>query len=185
MRQQYLILLCVMILTAICFFYFSSTSVDAKIRKIKAYDKRIKVEQEKLNSAKVLNQQLQEVSKVIMKSMTEDDIFSSEEVNAFVKQLATLADQYKIAVNSISPKVISSENKHFLEQQYTLVLNCTFVQMGQFLSKLESFDHIIKVKTLDVSPLKAEKKEGPSEIEQVTRYKVTIELSTFKIVKES
>ena len=184
MREKYLILFCVMILTALCFFYFSTNNIKAKSKKIIAYDKRIKIEQEKLNSAKVLNEQLQEVSKVIFKSMTKKAEFTPDEVNSFIKKLADLADRYEIAVLSIYPKVISTTKKHLIEQQYTLSLSCTYVQMGQFLSKLESFDHIINVKTLDVNPLKEDKKEGSDETGNVTRYKVTLELSTYKIIKE-
>ena len=64
-KQKYLILLCAMVLIALCFFYFTSNMISEKQDKIKRYDRRIKVEQEKLNSAKVLNEQLQHVSLVI------------------------------------------------------------------------------------------------------------------------
>jgi archaellum biogenesis ATPase FlaH len=174
MQQKYLILLCTIILTALCFFYLSSKSINAKIAKINVYDKHIKVEQEKLNSAKVLNEQLKEISKIIFQSMTDKGEFSSEEVNTFIKKLTDMADKYKIAVHSIFPKVVSS--------QYTMILNCTFVQMGRFLSQMESFDNLIKIKTLDITPLSKDRKD--SNIEIATRYKVTLELSTLKIIKE-
>ncbi|MCK4312562.1 MAG: type 4a pilus biogenesis protein PilO [Candidatus Cloacimonetes bacterium] len=184
MREKYLILFCVIILTALCFFYFSTINIKANSKKIVAYDKRIKIEQEKLNSAKVLNEQLQEVSKVIVQSMTKEAEFTPDEVNSFIKKIADLADRYKIAVHSIFPKVISTTRKNLIEQQYTLILNCTFIQMGQFLSELESFDHIINIKTLDVSPLRKDKKKGINDVEDVALYKITLELSTFKIIKE-
>jgi archaellum biogenesis ATPase FlaH len=174
-----------MILSIICFYYFSSTTIDKKIKKIDAYDKEIKIQQDKLNSAKVLNEQLQQVSKVILNTMTTDKLIEPDEVNNFVKTLATLADQYKIGVTSMSPKTVSTSAKYLLEQQYTLILNCTFVQMGQFLSKLESFDNITKIKLFDVSPISTDKKEGEVEIQEETRYQVTIELSVFKIIKEA
>lgn len=184
MKQKYLILFCVMILSMLCFFYFSTNSISKKIDKIGVYDRAIKKDQDKLNSAKVLNEQLQEVSKVIMQSMTDDKDFAPAEINDFVKKLATLADHYKIAITSLSPKVVSSGRRNFIEQQYTMVLNSTFVQMGEFLSQLESFDHIIKVKALDVSPIKIDRQGGEAS-ELATRYRITIELSTFKIIKEA
>jgi Tfp pilus assembly protein PilO len=184
MKQKYLLLLCLMILSAVLFFYFSNDLINSKIKLVGRYDKRIKVEQEKLNSAKVLNEQLQEVSKVIENSISEDDKFTSDEANAFIKRLADLADKYKIAVHSMVPKVITTLSRRYAEQLYTMELNCTFLQLGEFLSDLESFDHIIKVRTIDVRPLTDDKKtlyEGSQE----THYKVTLELSTFKIVKEA
>jgi len=184
MKQHYLITLCVMILSIICFYYFTSTSINKKIALVDRYDEEIKTQQDKLNSAKVLNEQLQEVSKSILQTMTTDKNFSPEEINDFVKTLATMADKYEIGVTSMSPKSVSTSIKYLLEQQYTLVLNCTFVQMGQFLSQLESFDNIIKIKVFDVSPISTDKKEG-SELQEITRYQVTIELSVFKIIKEA
>lgn len=166
------------------FYYFSSQSINNKMKIINRYDNTIKRDQDKLNSAKVLNEQLQEVSKVITQSLSTTREFTSEETNEFVKKLATMADKYKIAVNSLFPKVISTPSRYLLENQYTLILNCTFVQMGQFLSELESFDNIVKIKTLSVNPIRVDKKIGAA-AEAVTKYQVTIELSTFKIVKEA
>lgn len=185
MKQNYLILLCLMILSIICFYYFASTSVSKKLHLIDRYDEEIKTEQDKLNSAKVLNEQLQEVSKIIMQTMTTDKSFSPDEINDFVKTLATLADKYEIGVTSMSPKTVSTSVKHLIEQQYTLILNCTFVQMGQFLAQLESFDNITKIKLFDVSPISLDKKEGNVAAQEITRYKVTLELSVFKIIKEA
>ncbi|MBC8527243.1 MAG: type 4a pilus biogenesis protein PilO [Candidatus Cloacimonetes bacterium] len=185
MRQKYLILLALMIITSMLFFYLSGKSINSKINKISIYDKRIKKEQEKLNSAKVLNEQLQQISKVIVNSMTSEAKYTPEEINAFIKKLADLADKYKIAVHSIFPKVISSIGHKFIQQQYTMELNCTFVQMGQFLTDLESFDRIMKIKTLDICPISGEEKKSSLEEKPITRYKVTLELSTFKIMKEA
>lgn len=184
MKQRYLLLLFVMILSTICFFYFSTNSVNSKIKKIDRYDRTIKEEQEKLNSAKVLNDQLQEVSKVITRSMTKDKEFAVDDVNEFVKKLADLTDKYKISIESVFPKVVSSEKSYLVEQGYTLSVVSTFIQMGKFLSELESFDHIIKINTIDVRPVKEDKSEVYDEIIE-TRYKVTFELSIFMIIKEA
>jgi len=134
--------------------------------------------------AKVINDQLQEVSKVIMRSMTNEREFAVDEVNAFIKKLADLSDKYKISIDSIFPKVVSSEKSYLVEQGYTLSVVSTFVQMGKFLSELESFDHIIKINTIDVRPVKEEKSDIFDEVIE-TRYKVTFELSIFMIIKEA
>ena len=184
MRQKYLILFALMVLTAMMFFYFSSNIIDSKIKRVKRLDKKVKVEQEKLNSAKVLNEQLKQVSKVIMNSMTKEKQYSAEEVNEFTKKLADLADKYKIAVHNFFPKVISSIDSKSLQQLYTMELNCDYIQLGKFLADIESFDYITKVKTIEVRPLSSRRKKI-TDVSQVTRYKVTLELSTFKIVKEA
>jgi len=181
MKNRYMILLLIIAVVAGAFFYFGNSVISKKIRKIKAYDERIKEEQEKLNSAKILNEQLAEVSKVILASITNEKEYSPEEVNAFVKKLADLADKYEIKVNGVVPKVVRGLNRHYVEQQYTLELNCTFVQLGKFLTELEGFDNIMEVNTLTVSPIP---NENASELTE-TRYRVSILLTTVKIVKEA
>lgn len=184
MRNQYLTLFFVMILTAIVFFYASSNTISDKIKLVGRYDDEIKSKQEQLNSAKVLNEQLKEVSKVITNSMTDQKSYNANEVNSFVKQLANLADKYKIAVHTVSPKVISSADKSLVGQQYSFMIECNYVQFGQFLTELESFDQIIKITELDINPIKDDLDEDVLEKPE-TRYKVTIQLSTFKIIKEA
>jgi len=181
MKNRYMILLLIMAVVAGAFFYFGGELINAKNGKVKHYDERIKEEQEKLNSAKVLNEQLSEVSKVILASITNEREYKPEEVNAFVKKLANLADKYEITVNAVVPKVVSGMNRHFVEQQYTLELNCTFIQMGKFLAELESFDNIMEVNTLTVNPIA---NENASELTD-TRYRVSLLLTTVKIVKEA
>jgi transcriptional regulator with XRE-family HTH domain len=169
-KQRYLLLLFVMILSTICFFYFSTNSIKAKINKIDDYDEAIKEEQEKLNSARVINDQLQEVSKVIMLSMTNENEFEIEEVNTFVKKLADLADKYKISIDSISPKVVSADKPYLVEQKYSLTVEC--------------IKRIVSTFPSDVRPLKEDKSKTSDEIIE-TRYKVTFELSVFMIIKEA
>jgi hypothetical protein len=59
------------------------------------------------------------------------------------------------------------------------------VQLGKFLTDLEALDNIIKIKTLDVDPYASRGKSETVDEKAETRYKVTMELSTFKIVKEA
>ncbi|MDP8209843.1 MAG: hypothetical protein RAO94_09000 [Candidatus Stygibacter australis] len=185
MRQHYLILLAIMIMVSILFFHFSSQIIADKIGRIDKYDERIKVEQEKLNSAKVLNEQLRQVSRVIMGSITTDKKFDADEIGTFTKQLYDIAEKYKFPIVSYSHKDISALGGRSLEHLYTMELNCTFVQLGKFLTDMEALDSIIKIKTLDVTPYQARGKSEMMDVGADTRYKITIELSTFKIIKEA
>ncbi|HNW99908.1 MAG TPA: type 4a pilus biogenesis protein PilO [Candidatus Cloacimonadota bacterium] len=186
MRRQYIIFLLLIALVSVLFFVISGSMINSKINKINSVDKKIKKAQEKLNSAKIMNEQLSQFNLIINNSLTTEKQFSPDEVNAFVKQLADMCDQYKIAVVSIYPKAVFS-NASMLEQQYILELNCTYVQTGQFLSELEGMDNIIKINTLDVTPVQVQDANSKTltASTQVTRYKVTLELSIFKVVKEA
>lgn len=184
MKQKYLLLLLFVIVAGFFFHYLSSLTIDAKNKKIYRLDKKIKKQQEKLNSAKVLNEQLKEVSKVIHNTIVDEKKQSAKEVNDFVKQLADLANDYKIAVNSLLPKTTFNLGT-YLKQEYIMELTCTYVQMGKLLSSLESTDKIIRIKTLDVNPIQKNLEAEDGDNINETRYRVTIELVTFKIVKEA
>lgn len=184
MKNKYLILLFVIIIAVLLFFHLSSDKVNSKIVKIHKYDKRIKEEQEKLNSAKVLNEQLKGVSKVILNSITTEKRFSSKEVNQFVNKLANLADKYHIPIQSIDPKTIQLDNRYLAEELYSLEFVSTYIQLGQFLSDLEAFDYMIKVKTLEVQPITMNTRGSKTENLE-TRYQVLLELTVYKIIKEA
>lgn len=185
MRQHYLILLAIMIIIALLFFRYSTIIISDKIDRIDRYDERIKVEQEKLNSAKVLNEQLSEVSRVILGTIGDKRRFDADEIGTFTKTLYDMADKNKFPINNFSHKDVSSLGGDFVEHLYTMEINCTFLQLGRFLTEMEALDYIIKFKTLDVVPYTARDDREVVMENQETRYKVTIELSTFKVVKEA
>jgi Tfp pilus assembly protein PilO len=189
MKQKYLIFTLGMIITAVLFFLISGSMIGKKYAKIDSLDKKIKIAQEKLNSAKVLNQQLNQFSLIIDNSLTKEKTFAPQEINAFVKNLADLADQNKIGVLAIYPKEIQS-SLNLVEQQYIMELNTTYVQLGQFLANLEALDNIVKITTLDVTPLtemdSSKAKAGTVTAgPRIARYKVALELAVFKVQREA
>jgi hypothetical protein len=138
--------------------------------------------QEQLNSAKVLNQDLRDVANVIENSLTESRELSIAEANDFVRELASFADRYNISVLGLTPRAFFAQNR-ILEQQFSIELECTYVQLGQYLTAIESYDYLIKVNTLEVRP----QSEKFAEIDGVrqTLYRVVLDLSIFKIVREA
>lgn len=193
MKQQYLIFTAVMVIIAVLFFVFSGSLISKKLETASALDKKIKSAQEKLNSARIMDQQLSQFSMIIKNSLTKQKTFTPQEVNLFVKTLADMADQNQIAVLAIYPKGIQSKI-NLVEQQYIMELNTTYVELGQFLSNLEALDNIVKINTLDVTPLTDVETKRPSAatgdktgpaVPKVARYKVTLEMSVFKVQKES
>ena len=182
MKQKYLVLLLAVLLTGVLFFTTSSAMINRNLRKINNVDNRIRRAQEQLNSAKVLNDELKEVSIVIENSLTTNRELSNEEANHFVRELADLTDRYKITVLALFPKVSYAQGR-VLEQQFNLEIESTYVQLGQLLASIESYDYILKVNTLDVRPL-TDRFIERNEIRE-TLYKVALDLSIFKIVKES
>jgi hypothetical protein len=184
MREKYLILLGVIVVVTLAFFYSANTIISNRTVDIRRVDRNIRRAQERLNSAKVMDEQLSQVSKVIENTLTSDRFFSAEEINEFVRLLAEFADRHQIAVHSLVPRpMFSAANR--IEHQFVMDFMCTYVQMGRFLTMIESMDHVIKVNTLDVRPERRPEQAVDSESEQVTKYRVILELSIFKIVKEA
>ena len=183
MREKYLIFILCILLITILFFVFTINSVTAKQNKVKELDRKIKTAQEKLNSARIMDQQLSQFSRIVDNSLTREAIFSFDEINAFKTTIGRMADQRTITINKLS-----DSNKFSLpglvETTYNLELEATYVQIGQFISDLESMDNIIKIQALDISPLAASDKEV-TDINAPNRYRVTIELSVFKVKREA
>ncbi|HPY96037.1 MAG TPA: type 4a pilus biogenesis protein PilO [Candidatus Cloacimonadota bacterium] len=182
MKTKYLSLLLVIIIVSFAFLWSAHSMINNQKTKIDKIDKKIKNSQEQLNSAKVLTQELSEVSKIINNTLTEDVSLSDDEANNFVKDIANLCDRFQIKVVGLFPKISYSSNK-ILEQQFTVEVECTYVQLGRLLASIEAYDYILKVNTLDVNPMNTSKEEG--KLNGETLYRISLELSIFKIVKEA
>ena len=187
MKNKYLLLFFVMILVSMCYFYFSYSIIDKKVEMINRIDKDVKKDQQKLNSARVLNVQLKGVSNVILNSIGTDNKYFASEINEFVHLLSELADKHQIPITSFFPKGSNKEG-NFIEQKYSIEVICNYVQLGRYLAEIERLDLILDITNLNVRlSRKYEKKNLTSEIQEeaATLYRVLIELSTFKIVKEA
>ncbi len=182
MKTKYLSFLLVIILVSFAILSTAGMMINKQIKKINSVDKKIKLNQEKLNSAKILTQELSQVSKIIENTLTTKTELSSAEANKFIKDLADLCDRFQISVVGLFPKV-SYTNDKILEQQFTVEIECTYVQLGRFLASLEAYDYILKLNTIDVKPLNTNKDQ--KKLNNETLYRISIELSIFKIVKEA
>ncbi len=182
MREKYLVFIVLMILIAVLIFTASANNLNSGLKKVKDYDNQIKTAQERLNSARIMNEKLSQFSLIIDNSLSKSGKFTFEEINDFKRRIGELAHDRKISINKLS-----DTNKFSLpgliETTYNLELEGTFVQMGQFLSDLEALDNIIKIHFIDVTP----SAEGDKKTEDyaVSRYKIMIELSIFKVKKEA
>lgn len=186
MRERYLILIGAVAVVALLFFYSANSMISSKVTSINRVDRSIRRAQERLNSAKVMDEQLSQVSKVIENSLTEKRSFDSDEINGLVRHFAELADKHQIAVYSLLPRASHSSSPNLIEHNFVMDIMCTYVQLGRFMTQIESMDYIIKVNTLDVKPVRGGREtDFEQDGEVVTQYRVILELSLFKIVKEA
>ena len=182
LKIKYAALLAAIIFITAIFFVIASSMITKNVNLIRREDSRIKKLQDELNSAQVLNQDLKDVASVITNSLTENRELSNNEANEFIREFAEFAKNHEIAVHGITPRPYFAENR-VLEQQFAIDLECTYVQLGQYLANLERYEYIIKVNSLDLRP-QTDKYRIVNGIRQ-NLYKVMIDLSVFKIVKEA
>jgi len=183
MKERYSILVLLIVLIGVVFFMLTANSVHKARTQIEELDSKIKTAQEKLNSARIMDQQLSQFALIIDNSLTKTASFSFDEINDFKTKIGELADQRSIQLNKLS-----DSNKFSLpgliETTYNIELEATYVQIGQFISDLEALDNIIKIHALDISPTQVSDKEvrAPG---APNRYRLTMELSIFKVKKEA
>lgn len=183
MREKYFALIIVMLAATVAFILLTTRSLDANMRSIRNMDDRIKTTQEQLNSARIMDQELSQFARIIENSLTRSPQFSFDEVNDFKAKIGEMAHERKISINKMS-----DTNKwslpNLIETTFNLELEATYVQIGQFISDMESLDNIIKIQTLDISPAQISDKEF-KEANAPSRYRVLLELSIFKVKKEA
>lgn len=184
MKEKYLAFILGMILVTILFFLLAGNSINKNVAEVDRYDKNIKTTLEKLNSALIMDEQLREFSQIIDNSLTTGDSFTVDEMNEFQKQIEKLRDDNKMKLIKISDSNKFAE-AGMIETTYNLELQGTFQQMGQFISAIEALNHIIKIQYLDISPTQGSDKNVAINPNAPNQYRITMELSIFKVKKEA
>jgi hypothetical protein len=209
MKQKYLIFLLLVVLVGFGYIYSAIYLKNSTKKKIVNIEKKIRGLVEQLNSAKILqkkdaataenfnaedkdfNQLVDELKKFIEASITDKGTYSTEEINEFVRKMADLADSTKIAVIASTHNPITKEDKTSIDHQYNMELECTYLQLVKFLSVIESWDQIIIIQSLEIKPQSARSKQKQIDTSDIvenknieTLYRVSLELTTLKIVKE-
>jgi Tfp pilus assembly protein PilO len=184
MKEKYLIFILGMILISVLFFMIAGNSLKKNTSEVDRYDTRIKATLEKLNSSLIMEEQLSQFKEILDNSLTTSDKFSVDEMNEFQKEIERLRDENKMKLVKISDSNKFAE-AGMIETTYSLELQGTFQQMGQFISALEAQNHIIKIQYLDVSPAQITDKNVIQNPNAPNTYRITMELSIFKVKKEA
>lgn len=183
MREKYYVLILVIILSAVLFFMIGGNNLKKNLSQIESYDNKIKTAQEKLNSARILEEQLSQFALVIENSLTKEPSFTFDEINQFKTYIGDMAHQSAISITRLNDSNKFS-TPGLIETTLNMELEATYVQAGQFISALESMDHLVKIHALDISPAQMATKKDGTTAGGPSRYKVTIEMSIFKVKKE-
>ncbi|HCM15552.1 MAG TPA: hypothetical protein DHW79_06365 [Candidatus Cloacimonas sp.] len=181
MRQHYLILILIMLGLTVAFVMLGSESLNKDLGRIQTLDSQIKTSQEKLNSARIMDQELSQFAMIIDNSLTKDKKFSFDEINEFKTGIGQMAHERQISITKLSDTSKWSL-PNLIEITFNMELEATYRQIGQFISDMESQDNIIKIQTLDISPVQRSDEDILANAE--SRYRVLLEISVFKVKKE-
>ncbi len=184
MKEKYLVLILGMILISVLFFMLAGNSLKKNYNEVESYDKKIKTTLEKLNSAVIMDQQLSQFKVILDNSLTKESRFSVDELNTFQREIERMRDQNQMKLIKISDSNKFTE-AGMIETTYSIELQGTFRQMGQFISELEAQNHIIKIQYLDVSPAQASDRNQANNPNAPNIYRITMELSVFKVKQEA
>ena len=91
MREKYLVFILLMILVTVLIFTASANNLNNGLKKVKDYDNQIKTAQERLNSARIMDEKLSQFSLIIDNSLSKSGKFTFEEINDFKRHIGELA----------------------------------------------------------------------------------------------
>lgn len=191
MKGGYLVLIAGIVLLATIFFTTGAVLARRQLEEVARQDSLIKSTLGKLNSARILDQQLSQFRGILIQNLTNDRAFSEDELRTFSQELARLVAQNqlepyqrdaatKTAWLEIAPK---HPEPGMAETTCSLHLRGTFARMGQFIAELEALDQIVRIRYLDISPVQPEEIEQPEDPESPDSYLIALEFSLLKVVK--
>ncbi len=184
MREKYLAFVLGMVLVSIIFFMLAGNSLKKNLADIGTYDKKIKEALQKQNSAITMDRQLEGFREIITNTLTTGKKFTPEELNSIYVEIDRLREQNQLKLIKMTPSNKFTE-AGLVETTYTMELRGTFRDMGQFVSELEALNRIIKIQELAVSPSQATEKNKAESSSGENIYRINLELSVFKVIKEA
>ncbi len=191
MKGGNLVLIAGIVLLAALFFTTGARLVQPQLEEVERQDSLIRSTLGKLNSARILDQQLSQFHGILIQNLTNTPAFAEEELRAFSKDLARLVAQNQLEPHQRDPAQKTAWLEIANQQSGTgmaeavcrLDLTGTFAQMGQFIAELEALDQLVRINYLDISPLQPEEIEQPEDPESPANYLIALEFSLLKVVK--
>jgi Tfp pilus assembly protein PilO len=165
------------------FYYYQKYVYTKKPAKIRELDKAIQVENEKLITAQIIANELQQVTKLIEGNLAQSarDSLAEDASMPFMDQVTDILRKYDIHLKSIEP----GHKKNFadyIQTPYTMEIEANYKALVSFLNDLEKTNRLVTVDNLDlVSNIKRVQqlaKDGRIDIRPIT-----ITISTLTLLK--
>jgi Tfp pilus assembly protein PilO len=122
-----------------------------KPAKIKKLHKEIKTLEERLISAQITSQNLDQVQKLIHRNLAisdQDDLAQGASLN-FLMDLHKVLDNLRITVVSLEPRPVETRGR-FIETPYDLEILCDFKRFTELAAKMEKSPRLISITRFEV-----------------------------------
>ncbi|MCX7834614.1 MAG: type 4a pilus biogenesis protein PilO [bacterium] len=133
------------------FWYYYSFSLPEKPRQLSAKAKQLRDLNEQLISAEILSRELDLVAKLIAKNLatSAQDSLAEDAHLGFMNYITDLLRANKMELVKLEPG--KKETKpDYVRTPYTLIVNCTYKQFGEFINTLEKSERLITVTDFDI-----------------------------------
>lgn len=127
-------------------YYLFMVAVPGMPEELRRLDKHLRVEQEKLNSAQILNSNLDRVATLIHRNLAAStkDSLATDASLPFMNEMINLTRQLDIELTGLEAGKRKNE-KHFTRTPYTLNVRTTYKKFGELVTILEKSDRLVNI----------------------------------------
>lgn len=184
MKKNLYMLIMVLVFGLSAYFYYSFVYVEQpkKIRRLKT---EIEALNEKLISAQILARELDQVSKLIQRNLalSAKDSLAEDASIPFLNDITGILDDLKIKLVKLNPGT-RVNMRDYVKAPYTLRIDCTYEQLGQFVNRLEKSERLITVEGFEIDnairKIRADREAG----RKPDTHSVDMTISTLTLIKK-
>jgi Tfp pilus assembly protein PilO len=153
---------------------------------IEKLNKQIQAKNEKLISAQILASQLDLVARLIDRNLaiSAQDSLAQDASLPFLEYITTLLNERKVLLVSLEPAKKRITRHDYVRTSYSMLIECSYKEFGQFINELEKSDRIVTVESFEV-------KNMISQIEQMKnrrgpdQHLFELKISTLTLIKHT
>ncbi|MBL7073779.1 type 4a pilus biogenesis protein PilO [candidate division KSB1 bacterium] len=181
--KRNIIFLILLVIFGLGSWVFYRTAYAPKPEEIRRLNFQIKARTEKLISAQILAQQLDQVAKLIERNLalSAQDILAEDASMPFLTSLTSIMDQLGITLLALEPKP-KINFKGYVKTPYELKIKCSFRQFGQFVNRLEKSERLITVEEFEVDN-SVERSDRDREPGKLDHHVMEMAISTLTLIK--
>ncbi len=185
-RLVYLLVLALVFGLSLFWYYrFEYPKMPMEIR---ALNKKIEKQNEKLISAQILAQELDLVAKLIEQNLaaSANDSLAQDASLPFLEYITDVLNQEGIRLERLEPLKRRVTRHDFVKTSYEMTITCNFDEFGKFINELEKSERLVTVEAFEVKnqleKAAAEKGKGK---ERFDTHLFEMRISTLTLIKHT